>query len=192
MIPKLRCNFCDITEMIKKTYNKNNGKCKKCRHKEEKEKIVIEERKKLTKKQRDDVWCKVYLNENIGICFLCNTNIISQTNFVVAHKQAVAKGGISSLDNYAPICAECNSQMGTQHMDDFINKMKNHRIENITKLEDEMCKILRIYKNKIYSESTKIDAETQTEYGSEVEKKNKFNIIFLICFIVYILNLKKI
>jgi hypothetical protein len=191
--PKLLCKFCNVIYMSIKTFDKHNGKCFPCRRKEDKEKRVLQDRKKPTKQQRQEVWSKLYMDKNTGICYICEKNIITLTNYVIGHKQAVAKGGISDLDNYFPICSECNSKMGTEHMDEYYEKIKNQRIKNITKIQDNMVTILNMYIHSLDKQNkTFIDAECQTDDYREDDSKfmlhvNKIyfsGIIFILFYII--------
>ena len=67
------------------------------------------------------VWNK-YIGEEIGKtqCLCCNLTDISQMNFSCGHIVSVYNGGDINPENLKPICASCNSSMGTQNMDEFI------------------------------------------------------------------------
>ena len=43
-------------------------------------------------------------------------------NFSCGHVIAEANGGELKLNNLKPICMSCNSSMGTQNMDSYIQK----------------------------------------------------------------------
>ncbi len=43
-------------------------------------------------------------------------------NFVCGHIIAEANGGELKLDNLKPICVSCNSSMGVQNMNEYIQK----------------------------------------------------------------------
>ena len=67
------------------------------------------------------VWNK-YIGEEIGKtqCLCCKLTDISQMNFSCGHIISDYNGGDISFENLKPICSSCNSSMGTQNMDEFI------------------------------------------------------------------------
>ena len=78
-------------------------------------------RKQISKQIKILVWNK-YVGEDIikVKCLCCNSKTIRNTDFVCGHIQSVATGGSNDIDNLRPICAECNSSMGTQNMREFM------------------------------------------------------------------------
>ncbi len=68
-----------------------------------------------------NVWNK-WVGEDIGKtkCLCCKLTEITMLNFACGHITAEANGGELKLDNLKPICVSCNSSMGTQNMNDYI------------------------------------------------------------------------
>jgi len=79
-----------------------------------KEKIPITIRKK--------VWVKYCGRIYDSVCFCCNEEQISRDNFHCGHIISERKGGTAKITNLRPICAQCNSSMGTQNMELFMKK----------------------------------------------------------------------
>lgn len=52
-------------------------------------------------------------------CLSCREELISIRSFHCGHVIAEAKGGDSTINNLRPICAPCNSSMGTMSMNEF-------------------------------------------------------------------------
>ena len=77
-------------------------------------------RKGIPKHVKTLVW-----NKHIGAavnstkCMSCREELISIRNFHCGHVIAEAKGGDSTINNLRPICAACNSSMGTMSMNEF-------------------------------------------------------------------------
>jgi len=78
-------------------------------------------RKTIPLALRRSVWNK-YIGEEIGktLCMCCKISDISQMTFSCGHIVSVYNGGDINLENLKPICVSCNSSMGTQNMDEFI------------------------------------------------------------------------
>ena len=68
-----------------------------------------------------NVWNK-HIGENIGkhLCLCCKLTDITQMNFSCGHIISEHNGGELKLNNLKPICVSCNSSMGTNNMDEFI------------------------------------------------------------------------
>ena len=134
---KYVCLSCDKSF---KYYKTCWGHSKNCQGK--KENIVIEtivtpaeiclpikkekpKRKTIPLALRRSVWNK-YIGEEIGktLCLCCKISDISQMTFSCGHIVSVYNGGDINLDNLKPICVSCNSSMGTQNMDEFIQKYR--------------------------------------------------------------------
>jgi hypothetical protein len=67
------------------------------------------------------VW-NTYIGEEIGKakCLCCKLTDITQLSFSCGHIIPESKGGKLILDNLKPICQSCNSSIGTNNMNDFI------------------------------------------------------------------------
>lgn len=79
-------------------------------------------RKTIPKALRATVWKFYMQGKPEGICYCCETETISFTNFEMGHNKAVAKGGSNSVDNLRPICRTCNSSMQKQSIESFKKK----------------------------------------------------------------------
>ena len=49
----------------------------------------------------------------------CNNTLVSLGSWHVGHNISEAKGGEFSIDNFRPICQQCNTSMGTTSIDEF-------------------------------------------------------------------------
>jgi 5-methylcytosine-specific restriction endonuclease McrA len=69
------------------------------------------------------VWNK-YVGEEIGKtkCLCCKLQDIYQASFSCGHIISENNGGLLNVDNLKPICASCNSSMGTKNMNDYIKE----------------------------------------------------------------------
>ena len=88
------------------------------------EKIIKKYKKKpIPPPLKRNVWHK-YIGEDIGKakCLCCKLADITQMSFHCGHIIAESKGGELSVNNLKPICQSCNSSMGTQNMDKYIEK----------------------------------------------------------------------
>ena len=77
-------------------------------------------RKKIPKAIRTLVWNK-YIGADITAakCTCCKEEKITMNNWHCGHVLAEAKGGDTTINNLRPICAPCNSSMGTKSMNEF-------------------------------------------------------------------------
>ena len=77
-------------------------------------------RKGIPKHIKTLVWNK-YIGASVNStkCLSCREELISIRSFHCGHVIAEAKGGDSTINNLWPICAPCNSSMGTMSMNDF-------------------------------------------------------------------------
>lgn len=90
----------------------------------EKEETVKKPKKKaIPVALKRNVWNK-WIGEAIGKskCMCCKLTEITMLNFACGHIIAEANGGELKLDNLKPICVSCNSSMGTQNMNTYIEK----------------------------------------------------------------------
>lgn len=69
------------------------------------------------------VWNK-HIGDEIGKtkCLCCKLQDIYQASFSCGHIISEYNGGELKLDNVKPICASCNSSMGTKNMDEYIKE----------------------------------------------------------------------
>jgi 5-methylcytosine-specific restriction endonuclease McrA len=77
-------------------------------------------RKKIPKSIRTLIWNK-YIGSDITAakCCCCREEKITLNNWHCGHVVAETKGGDTTINNLRPICAPCNSSMGTKSMNDF-------------------------------------------------------------------------
>jgi hypothetical protein len=67
-----------------------------------------------------------------AICPCCNLSEIEQMSFSCGHIQSEYNGGKIEVDNLIPICASCNSSMGTMDYDVFQKRYKLYTPSNYT------------------------------------------------------------
>ena len=70
---------------------------------------------------RSGVWRKYIGDSMDGACYSCNKPL-SYENWQAGHILAFANGGKETIENLRPLCAQCNTSMGSMHMFDFIKK----------------------------------------------------------------------
>lgn len=77
-------------------------------------------RKKIPKAIRMHVW-NLHIGSHKGEdrCMCCKEKKIDLSNFHCGHVIAESKGGDLTIKNLRPICAACNSAMGTRSMNEF-------------------------------------------------------------------------
>jgi 5-methylcytosine-specific restriction endonuclease McrA len=128
-----------IVEICKK-YNIDTKDCKlkndyitcflKHTKMEDKIEVLVEEkiptkekRKPLPSAVRTAVWNK-YIGSSKGEakCVIGCGTTISLSTFHCGHVKSKAKGGDDKIDNLRPICANCNTSMGTMNLNEFIKK----------------------------------------------------------------------
>lgn len=98
-------------------------------------------KQKIPESLKIQVW-DYWIGKNIGLehCLCCRVNEITQRSFVCGHIESEYNGGSLSVSNLKPICANCNSSMGTTNMNEFIEKyqLNKHKTENV-----EQCIIVK-------------------------------------------------
>jgi 5-methylcytosine-specific restriction endonuclease McrA len=77
---------------------------------------------KIPRAVRNAVWVRYFPNSLTGVCVCCKIEGITYGNFQAGHVISEHNGGSTTIDNLRPVCALCNTSMGTQNMDDFISK----------------------------------------------------------------------
>ena len=72
---------------------------------------------------KKQVWAK-YIGNHISThkCLCCKINDILMNEHQCGHVNPESKGGELTIENLRPICAGCNSSMGSQNMIDFVKK----------------------------------------------------------------------
>jgi hypothetical protein len=73
--------------------------------------VSCENRIKIKKKLRTEVWCKYFDDSRKGNCIVC-VDEINYDNFQCGHIKSVFYGGETNLTNLDPICGRCNNDMG--------------------------------------------------------------------------------
>jgi hypothetical protein len=75
-------------------------------------------RKKFNTSERQQIW-HTYIGPEKGRvkCPLCKANNIEPLNFIIGHVKSLYNGGNNNNENLRPICAVCNSSMGTKNID---------------------------------------------------------------------------
>lgn len=77
-------------------------------------------RTKIPKKIRMAVWKKRNAEKLAGNCFVCKETL-DYENMECGHIISFAHGGSCQLDNLEPICKQCNRDMGTINMIEYIS-----------------------------------------------------------------------
>jgi hypothetical protein len=85
-----------------------------------KQKVVKPKKKSIPKVVKDLSWNK-WVGEDVARtkCLCCGVNEIKMSSFHCGHVVAEANGGTTTVDNLRPICAACNTSMGTENLNDF-------------------------------------------------------------------------
>ena len=76
-----------------------------------------------------------------GKCYCCKTSVIEITNFDCGHIISEFNGGNISIDNLKPICGTCNTSMGTENMNEFIENYGFDKI-NVLSIRKKLIKIV--------------------------------------------------
>jgi hypothetical protein len=77
-------------------------------------------KKSIPKVVKDLSWNK-WIGEDVARtkCLCCGVNEIKMSSFHCGHVVAEANGGTTTVDNLRPICAACNTSMGTENLNEF-------------------------------------------------------------------------
>ena len=76
-------------------------------------------RKQIPKMIRGKVWEQYHGTSLIGACYCCKRELHAFDAWHVGHIVPHANGGSDTASNLRPLCASCNTSMGTQNMDEF-------------------------------------------------------------------------
>jgi len=118
-IPK---SIIENTNIVKETKTTKKIKEEEKNDNIEKETKTRKKKEKIPASVKNTLW-RLHFNDNIeGKCNCCKVESISKQNFHCGHIISEKNGGEVNLDNLKPICASCNSSMGTMNMNDFITK----------------------------------------------------------------------
>ncbi len=85
----------------------------------------------IPKIKRQQVWEKYNGDVFATKCPCCDFNKITPFDFQIGHVHARANGGDDTIENMRPICAQCNNDMRTTNMMDYV---KEHYPANHNKL----------------------------------------------------------
>ena len=66
-----------------------------------------------------------------GHCYCCKKDMSYQNGYHCGHILSVHDGGANDLDNLEVVCATCNEDMGTMHMNDYKSMFPNHEKNEI-------------------------------------------------------------
>ena len=80
----------------------------------------IPKRKPIPKTLRHHLWMRDYGNISESKCCCCGVTTITEPTAEAGHIIAFSKGGSNETDNLRLICRTCNTDMGTQNMDEFM------------------------------------------------------------------------
>ncbi len=80
-----------------------------------------EKRKKkpIPKAVKDAVWKKYHGDNGVAKCYVCKSNEIRMNAFHAGHIISDKDGGLPVVDNLIPICATCNTSMGSINLYTF-------------------------------------------------------------------------
>ena len=80
-------------------------------------------KKSIPKNIKLNIW-NTYIGEDImkHKCFCCKKITIKIVDFEAGHVLSEFNGGSNEINNFRPICRNCNLSMGTMHMEDYIKK----------------------------------------------------------------------
>jgi hypothetical protein len=82
-------------------------------------KPTIHKRKQIPKMIRSRVW-HIYHKDSIkGECYCCKRELDAFDAWHAGHIVPHANGGADIPSNLRPVCASCNTSMGTENMDEF-------------------------------------------------------------------------
>jgi hypothetical protein len=98
---------------------------------------------------RNSVWNK-YIGISLGKaeCYCCKMEPVTRANFHCGHIVSENRGGKITINNLRPICAHCNSSMGTTDMNEFMQK---YGFDKLNTDANNDCKVItstRKYNNE--------------------------------------------
>ncbi len=88
-------------------------------------------KEKIPSTVRKIVW-NTYIGKDktIGNCLCCDAEEISNTNFECGHIKSEKNGGEITIENLRPICGHCNKSIGSNNMDEFMDRYKIKKPSN--------------------------------------------------------------
>jgi 5-methylcytosine-specific restriction endonuclease McrA len=102
-----------IAELLER-HGKEIERLKRAKAKKHTKNTPSKRRPKFSAIFRKKLWENSYGKTTEGICTVCSVSTISVFTFVVGHDVAWSAGGSNDMSNTRPICAHCNSSMGTK------------------------------------------------------------------------------
>jgi len=80
-------------------------------------------RKKISQRDRNKIWDDEFGHTvDRAMCPICERNEVRRHQFALGHINSLFKGGPDELSNMRPICFQCNTEMGTMDMNEYIAK----------------------------------------------------------------------
>jgi len=115
------------------------------------------QRKAIPQALRKAVWERFKTKNNMVICQGCRVELDS-FEFQCGHKQSVAQGGPTILDNLVPICSTCNTSMGPRNLDEFLKQYLPSRHDEVDRLLKEQDAAAAVQKSR----EAELDRRIQT------------------------------
>jgi competence ComEA-like helix-hairpin-helix protein len=79
-------------------------------------------KEKIPAAVRNAVWSKYIGSSYTGLCFCCNYEPVTKTNYECGHIISEKHGGKIHLLNLRPICSACNKSIGSKNMEKFMEQ----------------------------------------------------------------------
>jgi hypothetical protein len=118
------CNICKTRKI-----RNNFTVCYDCNQKSDSAsdtETVAYKKESIPKCVRNALFINYFKDSRVGVCQCCKRESITMGNFHAGHILAEANGGKTALDNMIPLCALCNTSMGTSNVFDFVAKFNLH------------------------------------------------------------------
>jgi 5-methylcytosine-specific restriction endonuclease McrA len=80
-------------------------------------------RKKIPNAVRNALFTKYCGQDNLVLCYVCGIKL-QQQSMQCGHYISVKNGGENTLSNLVPICQGCNTSIGPENMDVYMNRYK--------------------------------------------------------------------
>ena len=119
--------LCSICKTIK--IKNNYSVCYDCNQKSDtvsETETVAYKKESIPKCVRNALFINYFKDSRVGMCQCCKRESITMGNFHAGHILAEANGGKTALGNLIPLCALCNTSMGTYNVFDFVAKFNLH------------------------------------------------------------------
>jgi 5-methylcytosine-specific restriction endonuclease McrA len=118
------CNICKARKI-----RNNYSVCYDCNQKSDsasETETLVYKKESIPKCVRNALFINYFKDSRVGACQCCKRESITMGNFHAGHILAEANGGKTALDNLIPLCALCNTSMGTYNVFDFVAKFNLH------------------------------------------------------------------